>query len=165
MNVINVYEPVVSQLSELTTASRPAPRATIGATFTLRKSGARPISFSGRLLGHHDGHRAGAALWHELNLYKNEDGGFVADIRVLATPSGTRDQFHIAVVETLEEALQFFEGYDARFDVASDIPLDDDSLAPAELMVHAAALKVRVAEAVSMYRATLSTFLGELHKG
>jgi len=50
MNVINVYEPVVSQLSELTTASRPAPRATIGATFTLRKSGARPISFSGRLL-------------------------------------------------------------------------------------------------------------------
>jgi len=84
---------------------------------------------------------------------------------VLATPSGTRDQFHIAVVETLEEALQFFEGYDARFDVASDIPLDDDSLAPAELMVHAAALKVRVAEAVSMYRATLSTFLGELHKG
>jgi hypothetical protein len=164
MNVINVYEPLGASSAELTPAPRPVPRPHGANAFTLRKSGARPITFSGRLLGHHNGYRLGTPLWHELNLYQTEDGRFVADIRVFTKAQGGKDQFHVLVGESLEEALQFFEGYNPRADVPSDIPLEDDSLSPAELMVQAATLKVRVAETVSMYGAVLSTFLAEMHK-
>lgn len=163
MNVINVYEPA-ERAEALSTAARAPARSLSSSVFTLRKSGARPISFSGRQLGHHNGYRLGSPLWHELNLYQTEDGRYVADIRVFTKAQGAKDQFHVAVMDSLEEALQFFEGYDARGDVPADIALDDEALSPAELLVQAAALKARVADAVSQYRAVLSAFLADMNK-
>jgi hypothetical protein len=49
--------------------------------------------------------------------------------------------------------------------VPAHFDLDDDSLAPAELMVHAATLKYRIAETVSQYKAVLSGFLKDLNNG
>jgi hypothetical protein len=51
----------------------------------------------------------------------------------------------VHVAESLEEPISFFEGYDPRLDVPADFDLDDATLAPAELVVHAAALKYRIA--------------------
>jgi hypothetical protein len=164
MNVINVYEPVGERPPEMSPA-RGAARSLTASVFTLRKSGGRPISFGGRQLGHHNGYRLGTPLWHELNLYQTEDGRYVADIRVFTKAQGGKDQFHVSVVDSLEEAVQAFENYDPRADVPADLALDDDSLSPAELMVQAAQLKVRVAETVSMYRAVLSAFLSDMNKG
>lgn len=162
MNVINVYEP--AQGAEAISTARAPARSLSSNVFTLRKSGARPISFSGRHLGHHNGYRVGSPLWHELNLYQTDDGRFVADIRVFTKAQGSKDQFHVSVGDSLEEALQFFESYDARADVPAELALDDDALSPAELLVQAAGLKARVADAVSQYRAVLSTFLAEMNK-
>jgi hypothetical protein len=163
MNVINVYEPT-DRADALSTAARAPARSLSASVFTLRKSGARPISFSGRHLGHHNGYRVGSPLWHELNLYQTDDARYVADIRVFTKAQGSKDQFHVSVVESLEEALQFFEAYDPRGDVPAELVLDDDSVSPAELLVQAAMLKARVSDAVSQYRAVLSTFLAEMNK-
>ncbi len=164
MNVMNVYEPV-GERTGMPIASEPrlSARVPSGSTFTLRKSGARPISFSGRQLGFQSNYRVGTPLWHELNLYQTEDGRFVADIRVFQKGEGARDQFHVAVVESLDEALAFFEGYDPRMDVTAPFSLDDPELAPAELVVHAAKLKYEIGETVNQYKAVLSSFLHELN--
>ena len=130
---------------------------------TLRQSGARPVSFSGRQLGAQNGYRLGTALWHELNLYETDDGRYVADIRVFTKAEGAKDQFHVQVADTLEDAIRFFETYDPRADVVADFDLDDPELTSAELMVQAAALKYRVADAVSQYRALVGNFLNELN--
>jgi hypothetical protein len=163
MNVMNVYEPV-ERTEMMATASRPATRPIGSSAFLLRKSGARPITFSGRQLGHHNGYQVGKALWHELNLYQSEDGRYVADIRIFTKAPGAKDQFHVAILDNLEEALLFFEAYDPRADVPADLAVDDETLSPAELLVQAATLKARVADATSQYRAVLSTFLTELNK-
>ncbi|WP_439551161.1 hypothetical protein [Falsiroseomonas sp.] len=178
MNVINVHEPIgvyeaygVDEPVSLRDAAPAFARAGVAradraapGSFTLRRSGARPLSFTGRLVSRHSGERAGASQWHELSLYETDEGGFVADIRVLGETHGNAGQFHVATFNELEEALRFFEAHDARRDVVSDIPIDDAALSPAELMVHAATLKVRLAEAVSGYRAVLSAFLTAMHR-
>jgi hypothetical protein len=163
MNVMNVYEPTERVETISTTARAPA-RPLASNVFTLRKSGARPVSFSGRHLGHHNGYRVGSPLWHELNLYQTDDGRYVGDIRVFTKAQGAKDQFHVAVADSLEEALQFFEGYDPRADVPAELALDDEALSPAELLVQAATLKARVADAVSQYRGVLSVFLADLNR-
>jgi hypothetical protein len=163
MNVMNVYEPT-ERADSISTASRAPVRSLTPSVFTLRKSGSRPVTFSGRQLGHHNGYRVGSQLWHELNLYQAEDGRYVSDIRIFGKAQGSKDQFHVSVTDNLEEALQFFEGYDPRHDVPAELALDDDALSPAELLVQAATLKARVADAVSQYRAVLSVFLAELNK-
>lgn len=152
--------------SALSVPAMPEPRMMArggGSMITLRKSGARPVSFSGRQLGAHNGYRLGTALWHELNLYQTDDGRFVADIRVFTKAEGAKDQFHVFVADTLEDAIGYFESYDPRADVVADFDLDDPEMTPAELMVQAAALKYRVADAQSQYRALLGSFLSELN--
>jgi len=167
MNMINLlYEPGDRAGTPAgIDAQRTTMRVGSSAIFTLRKSGSRPISFSGRHLGHANGYRVGTPLWHELNLYQTDDGRYVADIRVFTKAQGSNDQFHVHVAENLEEAISFFEGYDPRIDVPADFDLDDNTLAPAELVVHAATLKYRIAETVSQYKAVLSAFLKDLNNG
>lgn len=164
MNAIKVFEPIGDAgLSPVSAEARQATRAMGSGVFTLRKSGGRPVSFSGRHLGQHSGYRVGTALWHELNLFQIDDGRFVADIRVFSKAPGSKDQFYVEVVETLEEALQVFESYDARRDVTAEFDIDDPDQTPAELMVHAAALRYRIAEAAAQYRAAVATFLQNLN--
>lgn len=162
MNVMNIFDPLPSN-GAVTPVAQPAHARPMAANvFTLRKSGARPVSFAGRHLGSTNGYRLGTAVWHELNLYQTEDGRFVADIRVFSKAPGSKDLFHVMVADSLDEAICFFEGYDPKADVAADFDIDDPSLAPAELLVHAATLKYRIAETVTLYKAVLASFLKDL---
>ncbi len=165
MNVVNTFDQLGDRASLGMTSEARAPARSLGSAFTLRKSGSRPVSFTGRHLGFASGYRAGTPLWHELNLYQTDDGQFVGDIRVFSKAQGTHDQFHVLVADNVEEALQFFESHDARGDVQADFDLADPGLAPAELMVHAAILKYRIAEAASQYNALLAGFLHQLSNG
>jgi hypothetical protein len=133
--------------------------------YTLRRSGSRPLSFRGRHVGFAAAHRAGAPIWHELNLYETEDGRFVTDIRALGSGARTMDQYYVAVVDRLDEAIDVFESYDVRFDVPIEFDPADPTLAPAELMVHASTLKCRLADAVSQYQAVLAAFLYQIGNG
>jgi hypothetical protein len=165
MNAVNNFEHWVARPTPVMNTDPRPPARSMTSVFTLRKSGSRPISFSGRHVGFASGYRAGTPLWHELNLYQTDDDHYVADIRVFSKAQGTRDQFHVQVAESVEEALLFFESYDPRSDVPADFDLADPDLAPAELMVHAATLKYRIAETSSHYRAVLGSFLHQLSNG
>ncbi len=165
MNAIKIFEPAGDSVA----MSIAAPRAERplhdggGDGFTLRRSGSRPLSFAGQQLGFHSGRRAGAARWHELFLFQMEDGRYVANIRALCQfGGGVEDQYHVHVVDTLEQAIATFENHDARQDVLAGFDLDEPGRAPAELMALAAALRYRIAEAVSAYRGAVAVFLAAL---
>lgn len=161
-------EPMTSPMMAPMTSPMMAPMqagAADGSVFTLRRSGSRPLTFSGRQLGSVNGYRVGTALWHEINLYQAADGRFVGDIRTFHKAPGSKDQFQVQVSDSLDELLSFFEEYDPKADVSADFDLEDNSLAPAELMVHAANLKYRLHEAVSQYKSVLAHFLKDLHQG
>lgn len=164
MNVITAFESVPHGNSSGMSVNevRHAPRGN-ATVFTLRQSGGRPISFSGALLGHHNGYRVGTSLWHELNLFQTEDGHFVADIHIYTKAQGSGDQFRVHVAESLDEAVSYFENYDPRMDVIADFNLLDDSLSPAEVLVHGSALKYQVADTVAQYRSALGSFLKQLN--
>lgn len=164
MNVISVYEPT-ERVEALSTAARAPARSLAASVFALRRSGVRPISSSGRQLGHHNDYRVVPALWHELNLCQTEEGRYGAEIRVFTKAQDTQDRFHVAVLDRLEEALQSVEGYDARADMPAELSTDDEALSPAELLVQAVTPKARVADAGSQYRAALSAVLAELNRG
>ena len=172
MNMIKVFEPVDDHHAmSMPLDSHAETRGTGGGSggmggreFALRRSGGRPVCFSGRLLGEHSGQRAGVAFWHELALYRTDDGRYVSDIRVLCKSPGASDHYHVRVHDGLEEALRAFEGHDARLDVVADFDLDDAGLVPAELMVRAAALRYRIADAQAQYRTLVGAFLAELNQ-
>jgi hypothetical protein len=149
--------------------ARQADRGTPGggalARYTLRRSGSRPLAFRGRHLGFATGYRAGAPIWHELNLYEADDGRYVSDIRVFASGARALDQHYVTVADCLEDAIDVFETYDVRFDVPVDFDPADASLAPSELVVHSAALTCRIAESVAQYRALLAAFLYQIGHG
>jgi hypothetical protein len=132
--------------------------ATAGAAgrFTLCISGRRPLSFMGRRLAHHAGH-AGSALRHELELYRADDGRYVGGIRVHL--SGAADRCYLRVADGLDEVLGFFESFDARADVPAGFEADDPALAPADVLLRAAALACRLADAQTQYDAALGSFL------
>lgn len=165
MTAIQIFEPLRAEgtSSAAPPLAAPPPDAATAGCFTLRRSGARPVSFAGRLLGEASGWRPGLALWHELALYRCEDGRHVAEIRARGKAPGARDQFHVALADSLEDAVLVFETHDPKADVAAELDLDDPALAPAELLVQAAALRCRIAEAVSGYRATVAGFLHGLN--
>ncbi len=165
MNAIKIFDPVSESVAMSIPVRRASERSIPEAgshRFTLRRSGARPLSFTGQQLGQRSGRRAGAARWHELNLFQMDDGRYVADIRALTQGGGAEDQFHVHVADTLDAAIAVFEHHDARQDVQAGFELDEPGRAPAELMALAAALRYRIAEAVSSYRGNVAVFLAEL---
>lgn len=154
MNVISVFEPVAERL---------APHNPTGTVFTLRRSGSRPLSFSGRLLGQRSGLRPGAAVWHDFSLFQTNEGRFVAEIRVATRTHPQGEQFHVGMTDTLDETLIFFEQYDPRADVPAGFNIEDPALSPVELLAHAAALRFRIIDTVTQYRVVLGMFLTELN--
>lgn len=159
MNAISLVEPLADRSSHA--AAEPG---TDGSdVFCLRRSGGRPVSFSGRLLARRSGLRPGAAVWHELSLFQTDDGRFVAEIRAATRAQDGGAQFRVHIADTLEDALACFEQYDPRGDVPAGFEIDDAALSPIELLAHAAALRFRIADSVTQYRAVLGMFLADLN--
>jgi len=174
MNAIRIYE----ALPEAVPASRPAqplPRFDAHAAFglppedrsgpsqrfVLKRAGARPLRFSGVELGREESR--GDAPRYVLTLYRMDDGRHVAQIE--AQDAGGEAQHLVRVTGSLDEAMTVFEEHDPRGDVVADFALDEAGVAPAELMVRAAALRYRMADAVSRYRALLGSFLASVDIG
>ena len=118
--------------------------------FSLRCSGGRPVRFAGRLLA-----RAAAAPRRRgvarIPPVPDRRRPIVGEIRAATRAQDAGGQFHVHIVDTLEEALAGFEQYDPRGDVPAGFEIDDAALSPVELLVHAAALRFRIMDTVTQY--------------
>ncbi len=146
-------------------------RAAAHGLIRLRRDGAAPLRFDGRLIGRHDGCVPGAALWHDLALYRTAGGGYAAAILAVLRTQGCNPPHavacHAALADTLDQALTWLETHDAAADIcpglsAPALSVDDPHLPPAALMLQAAALYCACQDVVRRYRIGVGAFLSSL---
>lgn len=83
-------------------------------TYTLTRTGQRPLEFRGRLLAEADGDigPSGPSRWHELAVYQTEAGRYVVAITLLTRYQGEHDH-HLVVYaddpEAIEAALREYD--------------------------------------------------------
>jgi hypothetical protein len=131
--------------------------------FELRRDGSTPLMFKGRKLAEVTSYTAGTSIWYELAAYSTGDG-FAAAIKVFKKCEQEKDLFSADRFSSLAELSAHFETYDPTHDVVIRDDLTDSRLSNAEAMIKAAALRQRMAEARSEYRAAAGEILTELSR-
>ncbi len=136
-----------------------------GNSITLRRTGGRPVRFSGIELCTAMSFGPGAPFWYELNIFRTSNQKFVVDVRHFTKRDGDKDRFTVFTVDTFDDAMHLLETYDAAVDIRVDLPVDDDSVPLAELGLHAASLRLRIGEARRQFRQLVGEILYELDRG
>ncbi|MGF1453879.1 MAG: hypothetical protein ACFB6R_00735 [Alphaproteobacteria bacterium] len=129
---------------------------------TLRRSGRQPLRFKGALLAEATGHASEGRLWHELNIYSRQTGGFVVDLRVFKKDRGQKDIFHVHAFETLGEVVSFLEDFDPTADVPVNVDTDAPGCTTARLTLKAVALRQRIEDVTRDYRSLVGDLLFQL---
>lgn len=122
-------------------------------SFCLRRTGARPYQFAGREVAHVTGWNETSHLWHEINLFRDNQGRFVVDLRVFKKSTADQDMFHVVMVDSIDEAAAWLENYDPQQDVKVDIDFDGNTASMAEIALQAADLQLRILDAKRQYAA------------
>ncbi|MEL6198310.1 MAG: hypothetical protein AAFT19_10710 [Pseudomonadota bacterium] len=133
--------------------------------FWLRRSGARPLAFSGSELCMGVSYTAGTPFWYELNIYRKTDGGFVVRLDMRAKSDNDPSRHHAWECPSFAEVMESLEAYDAGDDIRIDIEPDDPELGLADLAAHALSIRARAEEARRQYRGLIGELLHELETG
>jgi hypothetical protein len=144
------HVPATGYPSAMTTA--PAP------SFTLRRTGERPLVFKGVEICSAMSYMPGTPLWYEINVYRTAADGFVANVRMFTKSDNDKDRFSAYEAASFDEAMFWLESYDPAEDIRADLPLDNSEVPVIELGLKAAAVRMRLAEAKRQYR----DLLGEI---
>lgn len=155
----------LSTLERLSEAieSFPAPApANAADTFTLRRTGKRPLAFDGVELCMGMSYVPGTPFWYELNIYRTHAGSFVVAIKFFTKDEGDKDTFRAFQCATFDEVMSLLETYDTSQDVRIDVQADDDSMSVAELTVKALGLRARLEEARRQFAGLVGQVLYQL---
>lgn len=145
-------------------AAAPAPGPS-GHVFQLRRTGGRPVRFTGTELCSAMSYGPGAPFWYEINIFRAANQKFVVDVRHFTKTDGDKDRFTVWTVESFDDAISALEHYDPATDLRVDLPVDDESVPLAELGLHAASLRLRIGEARRQFRQLVGEILYELDRG
>ena len=142
------------------------PAAAVGqaGVVTLKRVGARPLSFQGTELCMAMSFTPGAPFWYEINVFRTTDQRFVCAVRTFFAADNEDDQVRAWEFESFEQVMAHLEGYDP----ADDIRVDLDPSAPMtlpELAANALALRARAAEARRQFATIVGEILYELETG
>ncbi|MEM7568210.1 MAG: hypothetical protein AAF337_00305 [Pseudomonadota bacterium] len=111
----------------------------------LRRTGKKPLRFSGVCLCEATGYTRGGSFWYEVGLYRRETRGFVASVRLFTKSQGAQDRHSAVRVDSLSAALDYLESYDVTADVRGSIKNQAKTAAPAQDMLRAARLRGAIA--------------------
>lgn len=131
----------------------------------LRRDGMAPLRLTGAPLGRSEGWLPGAAIWHDLGVYRRAPAGFAVEI-VARTPAGPW-RCHALTADTLDAVATVLEAHDSVRDIcpgiASDaVALDDPELPLASLVLQAARLRATQLDVRRRYRIGVGRLLAAL---
>ncbi len=129
---------------------------------TLRRTGRQPLRFKGALVAEATGHTPEGRMWHELNIFSRQTGGFVVDLRVFKKGRGQKDIFHVHAFETMGEVISFLEEFDPTVDVPANVDTDVPGCATARMTLKAVALRQQIEEAERDFRSLVGDVLFRL---
>jgi hypothetical protein len=139
----------------------PAPEA-MAMSFSLKRVGAKPLSFHGSELAMVMNFSPTAPSWYEIAIYRTTEQRFVAVVKLFYSSSEEQDVARAWEFDDFGAVVTHLEAYDPADDVRVDVQPDDPSLSLPEMAAHALALRARAAEARRQYRALLGEILHEL---
>ncbi|MEN0087529.1 MAG: hypothetical protein AAF737_03735 [Pseudomonadota bacterium] len=129
----------------------------------LRRTGMRPMNFTGRELCSAMSYASGTPLWYEINLYQTHEGSFVVDVRMFSKSEDERDMHRAVEVHDVDAMFDWLEAHDPIADIDCDcMVLATDSLSPTEVALRAADLRMRVDEGRRQYRDLVGQILYDL---
>jgi hypothetical protein len=120
--------------------------------FTLRRSGARPMTFAGAELCSAMSYEPGTPMWYEINIYRTAARSYVANVKMFSKSEDEKDRFAAYEAENFDEVLAWLETYEPANDIRISLPFDDPQTPMVELGIRAAAASMKVAEARRQYR-------------
>lgn len=142
--------------------AKPAP--TTGSALRLRRMGARPLVFQGMELGMAMSFSPDLPYWYEINLYRTADSRFVLAVRLFHQSEDARDTVEAWTFDSLADAMDALEGYDAGKDVPVTVSATDPALSAADLAAHAMDLRARAEAARRHFGGLVGEFLHQMDK-
>lgn len=136
-----------------------------GAMIRLPRMGARPLVFQGVELGMAMSFTPDVPYWYEVNLYRRADGKFVLAIRQFFQSVDERNTVVASEHDTLDDAIDTLEGYDAGKDVRVTVSAMEPGLAAADFAAYALDLRARVDAARRHFSGLVGEFLHEIEAG
>ncbi len=134
-----------------------APRHGDAGTLHLRNAGGKPLRVRAELLAEGSSRDGTAPWWHEIALYRTEDGEMAVALRL--SRAGCGIGIHRArLFPSLDDAASWLEAFDPAIDLAADFDVSDATLSAAAVTVKAAGLRERAARLERGFR----TLVGEL---
>ena len=130
---------------------------------TLKRVGARPLSFNGTELCMAMSFVPGAPFWYEINVFRTDAQGFVVAIKQFFRDENESDLVHAWEFEDFDGAMAHLETYDPADDIRVDIDPSADMTLP-EMAAHALALRARAAEARRQFRTLVGKILYDLEQ-
>lgn len=130
--------------------------------YRLRRMGGRPLEFAGVELGMAMSFSPELPYWYEINLYRTTERTFVLAIRLFYQSESERDLVSASTHETLAEAIDALEAYDAAEDVRLTLETATEHLSAAELAACAMELRARAKAARSHFAGLVGEFLHQM---
>ena len=129
---------------------------------TLKRSGLRPLAFDGVLIAEASSHTLGTRMWYEINLYRNDAGGYVAEIKLYMKPIEQKDICRVEAFADLEGLMTWLETYDPSDDAVVDLVTTDGDQPLATAALAAVRLRQMIDEARREFRFLVGELLYEL---
>ena len=133
-------------------------------THTLKRSGNTPIQFNGELIFERNNYSRSVPVWHEINVFSNEEGGYVLLIKSLKKRDGDPDIINVYKVGGAKELIHQIIRHDPKADLASQIDLTDASLSEYELTLQATQLVQMGATVSKNWSAMVGELLHDFYK-
>jgi hypothetical protein len=124
----------------------------------LKRSGARPLAFDGMLIAEASSHTAGTRMWYEINLFRSDAGGYVAEVKLFLKPVEQKDVFRAEAFADLATMTDWLEAHDPAHDAVVDRETADSQVP----LVVAALGAVKMRQAVDEARREYRYLVGEL---
>lgn len=131
------------------------------ARVTLR-AGGKPLRFQGEMLAEGSSRREHATAWHEVAVYRCEDGGFAAALRLRGQAGILTDTDRAQRFPDLDTLAGWLEHFDPAGDLKAGFDVADPDMSGAELAVKAASLRDRSDDLRRAYRALIGELLFRL---
>jgi hypothetical protein len=123
------------------------------------------VRLRGVLLAEGNSWAPGTVAWHEVALWRCEEGEVAVAVRTLRKAQGETDMHRAELFPNLTDALGWLEEFDPTQDLSADLDASDRALSAIEIALRAAALRGRADEVARQWRALLGEMLFRLDAG
>lgn len=129
---------------------------------TLRRTGRKPVKFSGWRMVESAGAGDGGAMWYDLTLYRSQTAQVIVELIARRSQLGEQDLSRVEIFESLDHAVAWLEAYDCANDVPVPAELMNGAAPMAATVLYSVQLRQRIMRIADEFHGLLSDIFGVL---